>query len=215
LGSLDIRQCAKGGAHADWLGLPAERAMKHKIRVRDARAPGPEEALDFILFEHLKHREMCNALDQLADAPSFDRAEVTRLAEFIRVDLTMHVFDEEEDFFPLLRQRCAPEDQVDAALDRFDREHEADRDLSAQVRIILYNAVSTSTPPSQMPGASEMLRAFAQGQRRHMMLENGVLIPLARRRLSKDDLEALGRRLADRRRPRTPAAIVLVHEHFE
>jgi hemerythrin-like domain-containing protein len=180
--------------------------MKHKMRMRDARAPGPEEALDFILFEHLKHREMCNALDQLADAPTFDAAEVTRLADFIRVDLTMHVFDEEEDFFPLLRQRCAPEDQIEAALERFDRDHEADRDLSAQVRIILYNAVATSTPPSQMPGAREALRAFAQGQRRHMMLENGVLIPLARRRLSKEDLAALGARLAGRRGPRAPAA---------
>jgi len=189
--------------------------MKHKIKVREARAPGPEEALDFILFEHLKHREMCNALDQLADAPTFDAAEATRLAEFIRVDLTMHVFDEEEDFFPLLRQRCAPEDQIDAALERFDREHEADRDLSAQVRIILCTAVEQSTPPSQMPGARETLRAFAQAQRRHMMLENGVLIPLARRRLTRDDLAALGRRLADRHRPKTPAAIELAHEHFE
>jgi hemerythrin-like domain-containing protein len=189
--------------------------MKHKIKVRDARAPGPEEALDFILFEHLKHREMCNALDQLADAPSFDAAEVTRLAEFIRVDLTMHVFDEEEDFFPLLRQRCAPEDQVEEALERFDREHAADRDLSAQVRIILYTAVAERTPPAQMPGASQALHAFAQAQRRHMMLENGVLIPLARRRLTKDDLAALGRRLADRRRHRAPVPIALVQEHFE
>ena len=187
--------------------------MRRSLQVRAARAPGPDDALDFILFEHLKHREMCNALDHLADARNFNAAEVTRLAEFIRVDLTMHVFDEEEDFFPLLRQRCAPADQVEEALDRFDREHEADRDLSAQVRIILYNAVAQKTPPSQIPGASEVLRAFAQAQRRHMMLENGVLIPLARRRLNEDDLATLGRRFADRRMQRALTPMGLVHQH--
>lgn len=195
------------------MDMPSDRLKRHSLQVREARAPGPEGALDFILFEHLKHREMCNALDELADARNFSAAEMTRLAEFIRVDLTMHVFDEEEDFFPLLRQRCAPEDQVEEALTRFDREHEADRDLSAQVRFVLYTSVSQKTPPSQMPGASEVLRAFAQAQRRHMMLENGVLIPLARRRLSEADLETLGRRFADRRTQRALTPIGLAHQH--
>jgi hemerythrin-like domain-containing protein len=165
-----------------------------------ARAPRPEEALDFLLYEHLRHREMCNALDRLADAPALDVAETSRLAEFIRVDLTMHIFDEDDDFFPLLRARCLPEDEVEAALERMDREHDADREVSAQVRVILLTAVSEARPPSQTPGAAEALHAFARSQRRHMMLENAVLIPMARRRLTQDDISALGKRFAARRR---------------
>src|SRR5690349_15386517 len=95
--------------------------MKRSMWTAGARAPRLEEALDFLLFEHLRHREMCSALDRLAEAPTLDAAEATTLAEFIRVDLTTHVFDEEEDFFPLLRSRCLAEDEVDAALDRLDR----------------------------------------------------------------------------------------------
>lgn len=172
--------------------------------LREVRAPPPEDALEFILCEHLRHREMCRALDRLADASAYDAGEVVNLAEFIRSELTMHIFDE-EDLFALLRQRCDPEDQIEAALERFDREHESDRDLSAQVRVFLYTASAKARPLAQMPGAADALHAFAQNQRRHMMLENAVLIPLARRRLTKDDVAALGKRFAARRRRRMPA----------
>lgn len=170
-------------------------------KLREFSATGPADALEFILFEHLKHREMCSALDSLAESRSYDAAQIAKLADFIRVDLTMHILDE-QDLFDLLRARCDPEDQIEAALDRFDREHEDDRDLSAQVRIFLYTASATATPLGEIPGAIAAVRAFAQSQRRHMMLENAVLIPLARRRFSADDVTTLGKRFAERRRVR-------------
>jgi hemerythrin-like domain-containing protein len=169
-------------------------------RAPDGLEPTPDDPLDFILYEHLRHRVMCNALDSLADAERFDATSVTKLAEFIRSDLTLHVADEEEVFFPMLRRRCLPEDEIESALERMNREHAEDRDLSAQVRVFLLTAVTERRPMSAIPGAVEALRRFAQHQRRHMMLENAVLIPLARRRLSNEDLSVLGARLAARRR---------------
>jgi hemerythrin-like domain-containing protein len=165
----------------------------------------PEEPIDFILCEHFRHREMCNALDRLAEAPTADVKEVTALAEFIRSDLTMHIVDEEELFFPLLRRRCLPEDSIGAALERLDREHEEDRELSAEVRVVLLRAATESKTISEIPGAAAALRAFAQSQRRHMMLENAVLIPLARRRLTREDLDSLGKQLAARHKRPAPA----------
>lgn len=163
------------------------------------REPSADEPLDFILYEHLRHRVMCDALERLADAERFEPAPIAQLADFIRCDLTLHVADEEEVFFPMLRRRCLPEDEVELALERMNREHEADRDLAAQVRIHLLTAVTEGLPLSAIPGATAALRQFAQNQRRHMMLENAVLIPLARRRLSNEDLAVLGARLAARR----------------
>jgi hemerythrin-like domain-containing protein len=148
---------------------------------------------------------MCNALDDLAAAECCDAAAVARLAEFIRSDLTLHITDEEEIFFPMLRARCLPEDEIDAALERMNREHEEDRDLSAEVRIFLLLAATEGRPISAIAGAPEALRRFAQNQRRHMMLENAVLIPLARRRLSDEDIAVLSARLAARRRLYSPA----------
>lgn len=181
--------------------------MVKNLWTKDARAPQPEEALDFILFEHLKHREMCNALDQVADAVPLDLGLATALADFIRSDLTLHIADEEELFFPMLLERCMPEDQVGPALERLNAEHARDRDLSAEVRITLLKAVTESLPPSRIPGGAEALHTFAQSQRRHMMLENAVLIPLARRRLKDEDWRVLGQRFAKRHRagPSLPA----------
>lgn len=168
----------------------------------DASPPNPRDfALDFILFEHAKHREMCDVLDRMAVLDEFHEAEIAELANFIRADLAEHIADEEETLFPLLLEQCEDEDEIEKIIARLDGEHEVDRDLSARVRLFLLEAVTTSRPPSAIPGASEALAAFAHNQRRHMMLENAVLIPLARRRLSPADLAGLGRRLAARQGP--------------
>ena len=179
--------------------------MDTRVRAAASRASPPADALDFLLSEHARHREMCRLLERLADAPMFDAKEVSNLAEFIRVDLSMHIFDEEEDFFPLLRSYCMPEDEIGVALDRLDREHAEDLDLCAQVRVALLTAVSEGKPPSAIPGAPEAFRAFAHSQRRHMTLENAVLIPMARLRLPAEAIEALGVRFAARRWREPPA----------
>lgn len=158
-----------------------------------------EDPLDFILYEHLRHRVLCNALDALADGDEADVGAVARIAEFIRSDLSQHIADEEEAFFPMLRRRCLPEDEIDAALERMNREHAEDRELSAQVRVILLQVATEGRAVAALPGAKGALKRFAQNQRRHMMLENAVLIPLARRRLTDDDKRALATRLTVRR----------------
>ena len=166
----------------------------------DATAPNPRDfALDFILFEHAKHRQMCAALERLAEADTFGEGEIAERADFIRTDLAAHIADEEEALFPILQQRCDEEDHIAATLARLDREHEVDRDLSARVCLFLLEAVATGRPPKTIVGASEALRMFAYNQLLHMSLENAVLIPLARRRLSPTDLSDLGGRLAARR----------------
>lgn len=180
---------------------PAIASAARRAPTLDSAGPDPNDPLAFILYEHHRHRVMCNALDELAAKERFDAAAVTRLADFIRNDLSQHIADEEEVFFPMLHNRCEAEDEIDAALKRLNEEHEADRDLSLDVRVFLLRAATENAPMSAFPGAPEALRQFAQSQRRHMMLENAVLLPLARRRLTDQDLSVLGARLAGRRRP--------------
>jgi hemerythrin-like domain-containing protein len=169
-----------------------------QTRVRNPMADA-EDPLDFILYEHLRHRVMCTALEALAEDAAPDAATVAKLAAFIRSDLSQHIADEENVFFPMLRRRCLPEDEIDSALQRMNREHAEDRELSTDVRIILMKVATEGRPVSVFPGAQEALKLFAQHQRRHMMLENAVLIPLARRRLTDEDMRALIARLATRR----------------
>ena len=165
-----------------------------------ARRPTPDDPLEFLLAEHLNHRRMCRALERLAAATEFDAARITSLLDFIRFDLTLHVIDEEEDFFPMLRERCLPEDDVDEVLSRLSQEHAKDKNLSVRVRDVLNACLILRKPANAIDGGAEALESFAQHEMRHLALENAVVVPLARRRFSTEDLRALSQRLLARRR---------------
>ncbi len=162
------------------------------------RSTAPNDVLEMLLQEHSKYRDMCADLERLAAAEVFDAAVVAKLAEIIRSDFTMHVFDEEQGLFPLLRQRCLPEDDIELLFQRLRREHAERSDTLAQARIALLTSFTEARPLSQIPGAAETLRACADGLRRLMVLEDDVMIPLARKRLSSADLATLAARLAGR-----------------
>lgn len=165
-----------------------------------ARRPTPHDPIEFILAEHLNHRRMCRALEVLAEATDFDAAPIAALVDFIRFDLTLHVIDEEEDFFPMLRKRCAPDDEINDVLNRLSAEHEQDKALSTRVRDVLNACLILRKPPHAIEGGSESLRAFAQHELQHLALENAVVVPLARRRFDATDLQELSTRLLARRR---------------
>jgi hemerythrin-like domain-containing protein len=162
--------------------------------------PPPREPLDFILAAHLDHRRMCREIEHLAETGDFDPTAIAALVDFIRFDLTLHVLDEEEDFFPLLRLRCQPEDGIDQLLDQMTADHIEDAALSARVRDAFNACLVEHKPPSAFDGACETLRVFAGREKRHLALENAVVVPLARRRLTPEDLAQLGARFATRRR---------------
>lgn len=164
-----------------------------------ARRPSPHDPIEFILSEHLNHRRMCRALERLANAAEFDAARITALLDFIRYDLTLHIVDEEEDFFPMLRARCAPDDQISEVLERLTQEHAEDKLLSIRARDVLHACLIVRKPPSAIEGGAEALRSFAAHEMRHLTLENAVIVPLARRRFSPEDLAQLSARLLARR----------------
>lgn len=158
-----------------------------------------KEPLEFLFAEHFRHRQMCKILEYLAGAPVFDPTMIIATDDFIRDDLAFHVSDEEEDLFPLLRKRCAPEDDIEDVLGRLSADHALDRELARAARAVFANALETHTAASTLPGGPQALLALARQQKDHMALENAVIMPLARRRLQPADLEILSARLAARR----------------
>jgi hemerythrin-like domain-containing protein len=171
----------------------------HDVR-EAARSVTPHDPIEFILTEHLNHRRMCNALERLAAMTAFDAAPIIAMIDYIRFDLALHVVDEEEDFFPMLRERCLPDDDIEAVLERLCDDHKTDKSLSGEVCDTLNACLILRKPPSVIDGAVEALIAFATNERRHLALENAIVIPIARRRLSAEDLKELAGRLLARRR---------------
>lgn len=158
-----------------------------------------KEPLEFLFAEHYRHRQMCKILEYLAVAPDFDATLIASTDDFIRHDLALHVIDEEEDLFPLLRRRCDPEDEIEDVLGRLSADHALDQDLAHVVRSFFALALEKRMPPSALPGGAQALSRLAKQEKNHMALENAVIMPLARRRLLAADIETLSMRLAARR----------------
>lgn len=156
------------------------------------------DPLEWFAAEHARHRQVCRLITELAEDPGFHGETMSRLAAFIRTDLARHVAEEEEELFPLLRFRALPEDEFETALGQLTAEHRSEADLARRVQDILAERLAAGQSPAKDPEAQGVLRAFAAQELQHLALENAVVLPIARLRLTPDDLAALGRRLVAR-----------------
>ncbi|WP_297695200.1 hemerythrin domain-containing protein [Phenylobacterium sp.] len=155
--------------------------------------------LDWFTAEHYRHRQFCALMHGLSRAVLFEPEPIAAVVEFLRHELGRHLSDEEEDLFPLLRARARPEDEVEQVLGRLTAEHRGDMAHGHGLRLHLERCLETHTAPGLDPAAALALDAFATQELRHLALENAVVLPLAKLRLSARDLKALSRRLAARR----------------
>ena len=153
--------------------------------------------LDFIAADHVRQRRLCAAVEGIADAGTADPKLVEEILAHIRDDLGPHIDDEEQDLFPLLRRRCDPEDEIDLILRRLDREHAEDK---SAIATLVDDLTRLLAPDAGVDAAmAARLRAFARSFQRHLAIENGAVLPLARARLTRADLANLAKRMAARR----------------
>ncbi len=163
----------------------------------------PESFLDplhIILTEHDRQRRFAEwrwtHSDDQRLAPI--QEQIATLLAYLTRDLLLHHRDEEDDLFPVLRARCVPTDGIETILAELDRDHAAEsflvRDIAVDLRVVAESR-DLEAPARFFTG----LRIFAEGQRRHLSWENRVVMPLAGKRLTRQDLETLGRNMAARR----------------
>ena len=157
------------------------------------------DPISWFFAEHQRHRQFCDLMQRASMATSYDEAVVRWLLDFVTHDLALHVLDEEEDLFPLMRRRAQPEDKVDIVLGRLSNEHATDLSRAAAVRQHLEACQRHALPIGRNNVRRRALEAFAVHERGHLALENAVVLPIARLRLTDRDLVELSRRLAARR----------------
>jgi hypothetical protein len=164
------------------------------------------EPIDFLCADHFRRRVICEFIDEIAlDPNGLDVARLSSAAlDYFEQELPLHLADEEQDLFALLRERCGPEDRLDAILSMLLEEHVRGREQSS----LLSAGLRRLAAGGPLPQTDEFLHvapAFAEGQRRHLAWEEAVLFPLARTRLSQADLDGMGRSMAARRNVAYPA----------
>ena len=157
------------------------------------------DPIAWFFAEHQRHRQFCDLMQRAAAAASFDEEVIDWLLDFVIHELALHVLDEEEDLFPLMRRRALPEDKLDSLLDRLSVEHAKDLTRTAAVRHHLETCLRQRAPIGQNSARRRALEGFVAQERSHLALENAVVLPIARRRLTERDLVDLSNRLAVRR----------------
>lgn len=176
-------------------------ARKSPSQIEPASVALLSDPLDFFFAEHFRQRKLCNLIEQMALADRLDSLLAAEVLAFLQHDTVLHVLDEEQDLFPLMRKRCPPEDEIERVLSALTAEHAGDRHLAAIVIEGLQTALRDAQAIAAQPGLREAMVDFARNERRHLALENSVVLPLARLRLTPDDLAQLSARLLRRRQP--------------
>jgi len=155
------------------------------------------DPIEFFVEEHMRQRVICANLDRLAEQAPADPELAQKILTHTRDELPLHMLDEEEDLFLLLRRRAQPEDELEKTLFRLDEDHENGKVLAEKAVIVLETIISGKKKLSKTE--AKVLRKFADHERRHLIVENAIILPLARARLTDSDRETLALRIAARR----------------
>lgn len=155
--------------------------------------------LDYIFADHFRQRVLCGVLDDLAGSQIMDKKLLSASVNYLKIDFKYHIADEEEDLFPLLRERAEPDDKLEDVLDQLCEEHSSD---CIDAKYIIKILEGISTVKNNEPSSAEFIgnvNRFTTNERHHLIVENAIVMPLARVRLTEPDLISMGLNMAKRR----------------
>jgi hemerythrin-like domain-containing protein len=174
-----------------------------EVPASEKQNPLARNPLEVIASAHALQVQMCDAMERIADGlpDEVDRRLCAQVASCLEFDLPLHHQDEEHALFPLLKKRALPEDGVDKILDRLAAEHSSDNDFASEIAEAL-ETLGQGGRPANPEMLGYMLRGFFERYRRHVQWENTLVMPLARLRLTRDDLETLQSQMNENRSQR-------------
>jgi len=157
-----------------------------------------DDPLEFMLLQQVRQRALCVIMRQAAEQKSIGTYAAKCIASILEQDIALHRSDEDFDLFPALRRRGTAEDGL---TDLINDLQESGANLK-QVEIELIQVLSA-------PGSNDVIRisprdatlmvSYALGQQRRLAVEHGILMVIARKRLTAKDLQAMSASMKKRR----------------
>ena len=176
-----------------------ERALRNHRAIAPIDDGLLASPLEYLAADHLRIRVACNLLDVIAEDPhGLGRLAVASALQFFHEEFPCHVADEEEGLFPLIMARQLVGDNLDQALAALQQEHNADKQTAFRVANSLA-ALARGADPENEGQFSELANGFGESLRRHVLWENLIVLPFARRKLEASDLKKLSAEMAGRR----------------
>lgn len=157
-----------------------------------------DEPLEYIFADHLRQRGVCAALRYFSDLGQISVKDAAVISAYLHQDLALHHKDEDEDLFPSLRRRALPEDALSEPLKRLSKDHSrSDAVVEKLVAALRPADGNENIRPS--PEIRELIAAYSIDEQRHLAIENGIVLAIARIRLTRADLKAMSNSMKKRR----------------
>lgn len=175
---------------------PAKR--KPPVKPTKDGAAWVDEPLDFLRGDTFRQRRVCQTIDHFmtGEAPA---NEIIAACEYLSVDYPLHQFDVADDLVPLLRDRCKPSDNIMPVLEELAEAQKTVRSLAVKTVKALVGQLERRSEGGPSKALQRQTGELLTGLRRLSAIESGIILPLARVRLSEVDLADLSRRLKRRR----------------
>lgn len=157
-----------------------------------------DDPLDYLIADHARQRAIGAVLGRFASMQQAGRREADMVVAYLRHDLVLHHADEDLDLFPALRRRAMSEDALGPVLEQLAEDHRWSEPMAERIAATL-----AATPGADRvrldARARDLLATYAAAEHRHLALENGVVLGIARIRLHRSDLRMIARAMKARR----------------
>lgn len=169
--------------------MPAELLRMAHVLAVDIPAEHLATPLEFIFADNFRCRVLCNLLSAIGSGREVGADIVSTCQGFLLRDFLVHLADEKQALFPLLIERTSSDDGAHAVVRQ-------ERPGFAAINRL---AGALERLPRGSSDLSPLLNGFISEERRHIAVENVVLLPLARKRLRPSDLTWLTAVMRDHR----------------
>jgi hemerythrin-like domain-containing protein len=154
------------------------------------------ESIKFIFSNHCRLRQIIAAMSGLLAAGAFasplaeDTApEVAKIRNYLVNDLPIHAADEEEGLFPYLAQHCPEDEDTKQIFANLHQEYMENSALLPSITAGLDDLLAGRAVAKWALFAASATRLM-ESQRWHIIRENNIILPLARRHFTVSDMAA-------------------------
>lgn len=156
-----------------------------------------EDPLDFIAEDHMRVKTVAETMMRIASEPNSHELDLLEATTFLTNELPLLMRDEDDDLLVLLERRVGADDNFAKLKTELASIHQAIEAESKDVMARLNSARTDNAAPSVYDRSK--IETLAKRLLQDMIVENAKLLPLARHRLTNDDITTLRSNMVQRR----------------
>lgn len=155
------------------------------------------DPLEFIAEDHMRVKTVAETMMRIASGSEPEQSDMREATTFLTHELPLFIHDEDDDLLVLLEKRVKADDSFGQLKKDLESIHEA---IEAEGKDVIARLKSAQTDDAALSLYDRSkIETLATRLRQDMITENAKLLPLARDRLTGDDIATLRSNMVQRR----------------